>query len=250
MALRQNLEHDAHHSHPGRSGNSRRCPHQAGSALAAGFRQKRHAGDPPPRGRLCRAVLDRLRPAGLDRLGGGDPRPAVRGVRAVPPRYGSAHAQRQARPPRPVETEDQDGQGNRPCDFQKAHRPRRRRHDGGRPGACGADRAARHRSLDRRHLSLVLPRQRRRLAGGRSRLAGGGASRLRPEAAARRQGDGEARREMAAVARGGRASVVGLLSCGETARGRAGASDMAGRDEKAKSQRNKAKKQNGAANGR
>ena len=42
--------------------------------------------------------------------------------------------------------------------------------------------------------------------------------------AARRQGDGEARRSLAAVARRGGASVVGLLSRGEAARGRAGAS--------------------------
>src|SRR6185369_2168435 len=102
-----------------------------------------------------------------------------------------------------------------------------------------ADRLARHRAVDRRHLSAVLPRQRRCLAGRRSRLAGGGTSRLWTQEAARRQGDGEAWRKMAAVARGGRASVVGLLSCGEAARGRARASHLAGRDEKAKSAKTK-----------
>ena len=49
--------------------------------------------------------------------------------------------------------------------------------DGSRPGACRADRAARHRAVDRRHLSAVLPRQCRRLAGRRPRGAGGGAHR-------------------------------------------------------------------------
>ncbi len=65
-------------------------------------------------------------------------------------------------------------------------------------------------------------------------LAGGGAPRLRPEEAAGCQGHGEARRSMAAVARGGRASVVGLLSCGEAARGRAGASHLARGDKESR----------------
>ena len=43
----------------------------------------------------------------------------------------------------------------------------------------GADRAARHRAVDRRHLSAVLPRPCRRLAGRRPRAAGGGAHRVR-----------------------------------------------------------------------
>ena len=61
--------------------------------------------------------------------------------------------------------------------------------------------------------------------------------------AARRQGDGEARRKVAAVARGGRASALGLLSCGEAARGRAGTSQQW----PAVTRKQKA---NGAANGR
>ena len=43
--------------------------------------------------------------------------------------------------------------------------------------ACGADRDARHRAVDRRYLSAVLPRPCRCLAGRRPRLAGSGAHR-------------------------------------------------------------------------
>ena len=50
--------------------------------------------------------------------------------------------------------------------------------------------------------------------------------------AAGRQGDGEARGAVAAVARGGRASAVGLLSRRETARGRAGDGADDRRDDK------------------
>src|SRR4029079_18370927 len=105
-------------------------------------------------------------------------------------------------------------------------------------GPRRADRAAWHRPLDRRHLSFVLPRQCRRLAGRRPRNPGGCAHRLRPEEAAGCEGDDETWRKMAAVARGGRPSVVGLLSCREAARGRAGArkceSDVARGDSKTK----------------
>jgi DNA-3-methyladenine glycosylase II len=59
----------------------------------------------------------------------------------------------------------------------------------------------------------------------------------RPEEAARCEGDDEACRKMAAVARGGRASAVGLLSRGEAARGRAGPSDMARGDKKTENER-------------
>ena len=61
---------------------------------------------------------------------------------------------------------------------------------------------------------------------------GGGASRLQHENTAGRKGHGEACGKVAALARRGRAFVLGLLSCGEAARGRAGAGDMArGEDE-------------------
>ena len=55
----------------------------------------------------------------------------------------------------------------------------------GRRGACGADRGARHRPLDRRHLSAVLPRPRRHLARRRPRSARGGATAARTRRRAR-----------------------------------------------------------------
>ena len=226
-ALRQNLEHDAHHSHPGRSGNGgRRRSSSRIRSWEPVFAKIRHAGDPPPGGRLCRAVLHRLRPAGFDRQRGGDPGAAVRGVRSIPPRYRAAGARR-------ISSRGLACRGRRSSRSRRSARPSPKGHiDLDAVAAMEADQA--HAALtalhgigpvDRRHLSAVLPRQCRRLAGRRPRLAGGGAHRLRPEEAARRQGDGETRRRMAAVARGGRASVVGLLSRGEAARGRAGASD-------------------------
>ena len=56
-------------------------------------------------------------------------------------------------------------------DRSRRARPRRARGQAGRRGACGADRGARHRPVDRRHLSAVLPRPCRRLAGRRPRAA-------------------------------------------------------------------------------
>ena len=102
---------------------------------------------------------------------------AVRGLRSVPSRRDTAGARRQAR-------------HGSACPSRRSSRSRRsrtaiakghidldaRRGDAGRRGACRAHRAARHRPLDRRHLSAVLPRQRRRLAGRRSRVAGVGAA--------------------------------------------------------------------------
>ena len=92
----------------------------------------------------------------------------------------------------------------------------------GRRGARRADLAARHRSVDRRHLSPVLPRPRRRLAGRRPRLARGRpqlllALKTRPTT----QGHGAARRGLAAVARRRGLPAVDLLSRAQAARRRA-----------------------------
>ncbi len=63
-----------------------------------------------------------------------------------------------------------------------------------------AHRAARHRAMDRRHLSSVLPGPRRRLAGGRPRAAGSDSHGLRAAQPPDRQGHGQAERGLAAVA--------------------------------------------------
>ena len=65
-------------------------------------------------------------------------------------------------------------------------RPRRARRDRGRRGPRPAHRAARHRALDRRHLSVDLPGPCRRLAGRRPRAAGGRAHRVRARQRGRR----------------------------------------------------------------
>ena len=69
-----------------------------------------------------------------------------------------------------------------------------------RRSACGAYRGARHRSVDRRHLFVGLPRPCRCLAGRRPCLAGGGPACFRLARAADDEGNGAARRAMAAVA--------------------------------------------------
>ena len=66
---------------------------------------------------------------------------------------------------------------------------RRARRTCRRGRARGAHRRARHRAVDRRHLSVVLPRSRRRLAGRRSGAAGSRPGRLRAAVPADRQGD-------------------------------------------------------------
>ena len=149
----------------------------AGSAAGSRARKGRHARPSPPRGRLCRALRHRLRPAAFDRERGRDPRPAVRGVRSVPSRHGAAGARRQARAARPVAAQDQVDQGDRACDRQGRHRLSTRSPPWRPTRRTRAGRAARHRAVDRRHLSAVLPRPCRRLAGRRPRLAGGGAHR-------------------------------------------------------------------------
>ena len=205
---------------------------RADPRLAAGRGQGRRLRAAPARGRLCRPVRHRLRPAALDRERRRDLRPAVRGLRSVPSRRGAPRAHRQARAARPVGAQDQDDQGDRQGGRQGPHRSRRGRQHGGRRRACGADRAARHRPVDRRHLSAVLPRPCRRLAGRRPRRAGSGAHRLRPAQAAGRQGAGQARRSLAAVARRGGASALGLLSRGEAARGSRRCKPAAGQTQK------------------
>ena len=86
-------------------------------------------------------------------------------------------------------------------------------------GPCGADRYPRNRSVDRRHLSVVVSRPCRCLAGRRSCAAGGGAARIRVAGAPKRQGHARARRNLAAAARSGGARVVDLLSRRQRARG-------------------------------
>ena len=81
--------------------------------------------------------------------------------------------------------------------------------------------AARHRAVDGRRLSAVLPRPWRCLAGRRSRRAGGHQDWPRPSGTADGKADGAARRALASVAWCCRASVVELLPRGEEARGRA-----------------------------
>jgi hypothetical protein len=65
--------------------------------------------------------------------------------------------------------------------------------------------------VDRRHLSAVLPRPCRCVAGRRSRLAGIGAYRARLGGPAQRQGTDGDRRRMAALARRGGASALGAI---------------------------------------
>ena len=91
---------------------------------------------------------------------------------------------------------------------------------GRRRRAQHADRAARHRPLDRRRLSAVLPRPWRCVAGRRSRRAGSGQDRAWAEDAADREGDGAAGGAVASDARRRGASVVDLLQGAEKARGR------------------------------
>ena len=188
-SLRMTTEHDRHFIHTDadlarrhggaasrRTRGSRRCWRRpacpACAGATAGF-----AG-------LCR---DRLRPAAFDRQrrarsGAG----CCGGVRSVPSRRAAARARRASwrgsacrgrRSRRMKAIGAAIAKGQIDLDAVAAH--------GGRRGARRADRAARHRPVDRRHLSAVLPRQRRRLAGRRPRAAGSGAHRVRSAAAAR-----------------------------------------------------------------
>ena len=99
---------------------------------------------------------------------------------------------------------------------------------GRRRSPRGADRYPRNRSMDRRHLSVVMSRPCRCLAGRRSRAAGGGAARIRFAGAAERQGNARACRNLAAAARGGGARIVDLLSWRQRARGRAQPAETSG----------------------
>src|SRR5262245_38439195 len=73
--------------------------------------------------------------------------------------------------------------------------------------------------MDRGHLSPVLPRSWRRLARRRSRGAGSGEAGTGTKRAADIKADGAASRALAALSRRRCASVVGLLSRAEKARG-------------------------------
>ena len=115
---------------------------------------------------------------------------------------------------RAVRAQNPRAEGNRP------RRPARRTRAGnaGRPsrryGARRADGRSWHRPVDGRHLSLVMPRSCRCLAGRRPCLAGSGKARLRAAGTADRQGDASLGRTLAAVARRGGAGVVDVLSRG------------------------------------
>ena len=109
------------------------------------------------------------------------------GLRSVRSCRGAARTFGPARPRRTVGTENPHAQGDRKGDRSRRARPSRAGGDAGRRGACGADRGARHRPLDRRHLSSVLPRPWRRLARRRPRVARGGATAARTRDATERR---------------------------------------------------------------
>ena len=127
---------------------------------------RRAAAAAPAAGRIRRARLDRGVAAALDRQRQGDLGTADRGL--DPLDHGRCARGRQACARRPVGAEDPHPEGDRQRStaarsiFRAARKP-------ADEGARGADRAARHRALDRRHLSPVLPRPCRRLAGRRPR---------------------------------------------------------------------------------
>ena len=114
-------------------------------------------------------------------------------------------------------------QGDRAGDAQRCARLRCAPRHAGRCRPPGAVRSARDRAMDGRCLSAVLPRPSGCLAGRRSRFAGSRADRLQPAGPPLHQGDRPARRTVAAVARGGGAALVGLLSRRQTAGRRSGA---------------------------
>ena len=129
-------------------------------------------------------------------------------------------AHRQAQAARAVGRQDQVDPRDRQGGGAGAHRSGPRRRHGCRRRPRRAHRAARHRTMDRRYLSLVLPRPCRCVSRRRPGGAGIRAHCLRLAQAARRQGADQVGRGLAALARCGGASVVGLLSRGEAARGR------------------------------
>ena len=192
------------------------------SAADAGRRQGRRLRPAPARGGISRPVRHRVRPAAVDRerraiwgrlFAAFDPfhHDTVRAARTDKlARLGLSARQDQ------VDPGNRQGRRQRPASISTA------------VGNMDADAA--HAALtalhgigpvDRRHLSAVLPRPCRCLAGRRSRGAGSRAHRASgcasaPDAKAADQ----ARRGLAALARRGGASAVGLLSRGQAARGR------------------------------
>ncbi len=100
---------------------------------------------------------------------------------------------------------------------------------------------ARRRTLDGGYLSPVLPRPCRCLSRRRPGRAGIRAHRVQPAQAARRQGADQIGGSLAALARCGGASVVGLLSRGEAARGRVA---RAGRESEEAREKDGGKKEN------
>ena len=171
---------DHPHPHRSRSRSRHRGADRARSALGA-------VSASAPGGRRCAAARAACGPradhrvaTGLGRERRRDLRPPRGDRRSVRPHRGAARAQGQAPARRPVECEDQDAEGNRQGDRETA-RSISMRSPTFRPTTRmrALDAAARHRPVDRRHLSARLPRPCRRLAGGRPRAAGSRARRLR-----------------------------------------------------------------------
>ncbi len=175
------------HPHRSRSRCRDRPPGRRRSALRHGAGAGRAAAAAAAAGRLCRPGLDRGLAAALDRQRESDLGTAHRGVRSVRPRRGAARAFGQARARRPVGAEDSHAQSDRQGHRSRRPRSARAGRQTGRRGARRADRGARHRPLDRRHLSSVLPRPCRRLAGRRPRVARGDAAAARARDAPDRQ---------------------------------------------------------------
>ena len=207
-------------SHRGRSAGRPGQADRRRSAAQAGRRQGRRLQPAPPRGRLCRPVRHRLRPAALDRERRRDPQPAVRRIRSVSSRHGAAaradKLKRLGLSAAKIKSIKEIGKA-----VAKAHI------DLTAVGNMDADQA--HAALTALHgvgpwtadiYLLFCLGHADAFPGRRSRRAGIRPHRLRLAQAAGRQSAHENRRGLASLARCGGASAVGLLSCGEEARRR------------------------------
>ena len=205
------------HSHRGRSRTRDRRPGHGrpalGAALSAagrpalrrrpdGSRPGLHRGVPAASTASAKAIWERLQP-----------RPSIPSTAAVR-RARSAKLARAGLPAPKIRTLKAIAQAIDRGELDLAalapSRPTRR---------IGADRAPWHRTLDGRHLSVVLPRPCGCLAGGRPGPTGGDAFLLGFGPA--RRATWAARGGLAAVARRRGLHVVDLLSCRQAARGRA-----------------------------
>ena len=113
-----------------------------------------------------------------------------------------------------VRAQNPRAEGNRPRRLARRARAGNAGRSSRRCGARGADGRSWHRPVDGRHLSLVMPRSRRCVAGRRPCVAGSGQARLRATGTADRQGDASLGGTLAAVARRGGAGVVDVLPRG------------------------------------